>query len=48
MNIMAAGSKTKVQDVNLKCTCPVCFSWQGIIGCKGMITHSDQSTNLST
>lgn len=26
MNIMAAGSKTKVQDVNLKCTCPVCFS----------------------
>lgn len=36
MNIMAAGSKTKVQDVNLKCTCPVWFSWQGIIGCKGM------------
>lgn len=27
ISIMAAGSKTKVQDVNLKCTCPVCFSW---------------------
>lgn len=27
MNIMAAGSKTKVQDVKLKySTCPVCFS----------------------
>lgn len=34
INIMAAGPETKVQDVSLKCTCPVCASHEELLAVK--------------
>lgn len=44
---MAAGYKTKVQEVLLKYKCPVCFSWLGITDCNGKIAHRYQSNQIN-